>query len=148
MEAVLAPSISDSFKKRLNRFDSNLKTVFNCETERFEIHRWSGGRWHWVIAVENEDETFRPLDGRIFKKLYEMDIIARFGSIANYTKHLDDKQKKWQDGEKKKMDYEMREDIKADKSLWQKAAENAKSGLINPPPEERVKKIISYPGGK
>ena len=141
---ILAPTISDSFQKRLRNVDPNLKAVFNCETERFEIYRWSRGRFHWVIAVENNNESFRPLDARIFDRLQKMDIIAMWGSVANYERHMDEKQKKWQDGEQRRMDHELRYDIKADKHLWQTAAENAGRGLINSPPEIKDKKIISY----
>ena len=145
---VLAPSVPEGFQERLKRFDSNLKAIFNCETERFEILRYSRGRYHWIIAVENDDESFRPLDGRIFKKLYEMDVISRWGSIANYEKHLDEKQKKWQDNKQKEYDYELKCDIKSDRKLWQRAAENFRSGIVNELPEEKSRKMYSYQGEK
>ena len=144
---ALAPSISKNFQKRLKAVDTNLKAVFNCRTERFEIFRWAKGRWHWILAVENENESFRPLDNRIFKKLKEMDIIANWGSVANYERHLDDKLNKWRDNQDKEMNYQLRCDLKDDRKLWQRAAENFRSGIVNDPPEERVKKVISYPKG-
>ena len=143
---ILAPSIPDSFQKRLRLFDRNLKAIFNCETERFEIWRYAEktGRWNWIIAVENDDESFRKLDERIFRKLFQMDIIARWGSIANYERHLDEKQKNWQNEKQKKMDYELKYDLKDDRKLWQMAAENARSGVFNNPPIQKDRKIISY----
>lgn len=141
---VLAPSISKGFKKRLKNFDPNLKVVFNCETERFEILRYSSGRWHWVIAIENEDGSFRHLDERIFKRLYEMDIISRFGSIENWEKHMDEMQENWRKEQDKKNDHELKCKIKDDRKLWQRAEENFRSGIVNEPPEEKNRKIISY----
>ena len=146
---VLAPSVSDGFQERLKTFDSKLEVIFNCQRERWEIYRHSRGKVHWVIAVEGPNGEYRPLDERIFRQLYLNDIIARYGSIANYERHMDEKQKKWQENQQKTMDHELRWDIKNDRKLWQKAAENARSGLINSPPEEKEKKIISYSkGGK
>jgi hypothetical protein len=147
---ILAPSVPKHFSDRLKAFDKNLKAVFNCGTERWEIYRYSRGRWHWIIAVENDDESYRPLDERVFRKLYEIDIIARYGSVANYERHLDEKKKRWQDNEQKNMDYELRCDIKDDRKLWQRAAENFRSGKVNDPPEEKERKIFSYSnqGGK
>lgn len=145
MNRLLAPSVPKAFRERLKRFDPALDVVFNCERERWEIHRFSRGKWHWVLAVENEDESYRPLDRRVFKKLWEMDIIIKFGSVANYERYLDEKQKKWQDDYQKDIDHEMKWKIKDDRKLWQEAAENLRSGRINDPPQERDKKIISYP---
>lgn len=144
---ILSPSVPNGLLKRLKNFDSNLNVLFNCRTERFEIHRYSRGRWHWCVNVENDDESYRPLDERIFKKLYEIDIIARYGSIANYEKYLDDKQKRWQGNEQKKMDYELACDLKNDRKLWQRAANNFRSGIVNSPPEEKERKIFSYSKG-
>ncbi len=145
LPTILAPSVPEGFEKRLYNFDPALKVMFNCDTERWELYRCVGGRMHWILAIENEDESYRPLDDRIFKKLYEMDIIARWGSIDNYDKHLDAKQKKWQDDRQKEMDHQFYSDIRADKHLWQKAAENARSGIINDPPEQKGRKVISVP---
>jgi len=93
--------------------------------------------------VSNEDESYRSLDNRVIKKLWRMDIIARYGSVANYEKHLDEKQKLWREKQDKKMNHELRYDIKDNKRLWQRAAENLRSGIINDPPEEKERKIIS-----
>lgn len=141
---VLAPSIPEGFRKRLKDFDNKLEVAFNCQTERWELYRISRGKVHWVMAIEEEDGSYRPLDERVFKKLYEIDVIARYGSVANYEKYMDEKQKKWQDGEQKKADHELRYDIKDTWPQWQKAAEEARSGRINDPPEEKERKIISY----
>ena len=147
---VLAPNVPKEFQDRLIDFDPCLQAVFNCQTERFEIYRHSKGKVHWIINVENDDGSFRPLDERIFNKLYEMDIIARYGSVANYEKYMDEKQRKWQKERQKEADHELRCDIKDDRKLWQRAAENFRSGIINSPPEEKERKIISYSnnGGK
>lgn len=142
---TLAPAVPQAFKRRLTRFDPKLMAGFNCITERWEIYRKDrSGNYQWVIAVENDDESYRPLDDRIFKRLYHMDIIARYGSVANYEKHMDEKQKKWRAEQDKKDDHELREEFKEDRFLWQRAAENAQSGLVNPPPEEKSKKVFSY----
>lgn len=142
--SVLAPLVSKGFKKRLRNFDPMLRAVFNCESERWEILRFSSNRWHWVINVENEDGTFRSLDERIFKRLYEMDVINRYGSIANWERHMDEMQKKWKEGEDRKDDHELKCKIKDDRLLWQRAEENFRSGIVNSPPEEKERKIISY----
>ena len=141
---VLAPTVPSGFLKRLKSFDKNLNVAFNCQTERWEIYRYAKNKWHWIIAVENENESYRPLDERIFKKLYEMDIIARWGSVANYEKHLDEKLSKWRQGQDNEMNHQLRSDIKDDRKLWQRAVENMRSGIINNPPEEKDRKIISY----
>ena len=142
---VLAPSASKKFKERLHNFDPKLSVSFNCERERWELYRYSKSRMHWVMAIEEEDGSYRKLDGRVFKQLYQNDLIARYGSIANWEKAQDEKQKKWQDGQQKTMDHELRSDIKDDWKLWQGAAENFQSGRVNSPPEERESKIISCP---
>lgn len=144
---VLAPSVPNRFKRRLKAFDKYLEVVFNCQTERWELYRISKGKIHWVMAIENEDTSYRPLDERVFKQLYVNDILNRFGSIANYERHMDEKQKKWQQDRQKEMDYELSCDIKNDRKLWQRAAENVRSGIINTPPEEKGKKVFSYPKG-
>lgn len=96
------------------------------------------------MTIQNENETFRPLDCRTLRKLREIDIIAIYGSVANYERHLFEKQKKWQDGQQKTSDHELRCDIKDDRKLWQRAAENFRSGIVNSPPEEKERKVISY----
>jgi hypothetical protein len=144
IQTILAPTVSKSFQKRLRNFDPNLRAIFNCETERFEILRWASNKWNWIIAVENDDNSFRPLDERIFKKLYEMDIIARYGSIANWEKHMDEMQAKWRKSEDDRDNHNLKCDLKDDRILWQRAEENFRSGIVNDLPEEKHKKIISY----
>lgn len=141
---VLAPSVPEGFRRKLKFIDERLDVAFNCQTERWEIRRLSRGNWHWVLNVENEDESYRPLDNRTLKKLQEMDIIAKYGSVANYERYLDEKLKRWQEAEQKTIDHERKWDLKDDRRLWQEAAENLRSGIINDPPKEKEKKIISY----
>ncbi len=140
----LAPSVSKKFLKRLEAIDPNLKVAFNCDTERWEIYRYSQGRDHWIIAVEEENGNYRPLDDRIFKKLWEMDIIKRYGSLDNYERWIEERNQKWKIDQDNTMNHELRCDFKDMKYLWQKAAENARSGIINDPPKTSGKKRISY----
>ena len=145
LPTVLAPSVPKDFIRKLKDVDENLTIVFNCITERWEVHRFSKGRWQWILAVEEEDGSYRKLDNRIFKKLTEMDIIAKWGSVANYERHLDEKQKKWQDNYQKDVDHELKYDIKDNNIQWQEAIDNFRSGKVNPAPMHSDKKITSYP---
>lgn len=146
--AILAPSVDTHFQSGLKLVDENLKAVFNCQRERFEIYRYSRGRFHHVMIVKNDDGSFRPLDNRTIRELREMDIIAKYGSIANFEASLAMKKKKYQQDIDKQMEHELKWDLKDDKRLWHEAAENASRGIINPLPQEKDKKIISYPKGE
>jgi hypothetical protein len=128
---VLAPSLSKGFDEQLKLIDPKLHAAFNCEQERWQIFRWTKrGDNTWVMTVQNDNHSFRPLDGRTLKKLRNMDIIARWGSVANYEAHLDEKMSKYKSDMQKESDHEMKCNIKDDKVLWQRAIENAKSGRI------------------
>lgn len=133
------------FVKDLKRFDDKLDVAFNRVSGFWEIYRKDRrGVYQWVLQVENEDETYRPLDNRTIKKLWEIDILARYGSIDNFERYLDNKLKKWQDDQQKQIDYEFKCDVKENRLLWQRAAENVLRGIINEPPEHKDKKLISY----
>lgn len=144
---VLAPSVPNTIQEELKCYDSALKAIFNCRKERFEIYRFSRNKWHWVLTVENNDGTFRKLDSRILVQLHRMDIIERYGSIANYERHMDSKQKKWQDDQQKTIDHELRYDIKDNRKCWQAATENFRAGIINSSPEIKEKKAFSFSNG-
>lgn len=135
---------SEDMRKRIKNVDRALDAVFNRVTGRWEIHRYSKGTWHWVHEIKNDDESYRPLDNRVLEQLWKMDIMERFGSIAHYERYMDEKQKQWQDNEQKVMDHELKWNIKNDRKLWQRAAENFRAGIVNDPPEVKEKKIFSY----
>ena len=136
-----------SFMEDMRMIDRNLHVVFNRLSRRWEIYRYSQGTYHWILEVCNDDKSYRPLDNRTIKKLYEIDIICRYGSIANFERHFDEQQKKWQSDRQKEMDYELKCDLKDDRYLWQRAAENVRSGIINDPPIQKDRKAISYQKG-
>ena len=139
---------SGNFIKDMKLIDKDLHVVFNRLSGRWEIYRYSKGAYHWILEVENDDSSYRPLDNRTIQKLKEMDIIARWGSIASFERHLDEKQKKWQVDKQKEYDHELKYDLKDDRKLWQMAAENFRSGIINDPPtQKKDRKIISYQKG-
>ncbi len=149
LPVVLAPSVPKYYLDKVKLIDKNLDIAFNCDTERWDVYRLDKyGRQHWVLRWENEDGSFRQLDPRIFAKLREMDIISRYGSIANYENHLDSKLAKWKEGKDKEDNHELMCDIKDSRHLWQRAAENFRSGIVNDPPEQRDRKIISCPKGE
>lgn len=139
---------SESFMRDIKLIDRNLDVVFNRLSGRWEIYRYSRGTYHWILEVCNDDKTYRPLDNRTIKKLHEIDIIARWGSIANFERHFDEQQKKWQSDRQKEMDYELKCDLGDDRNLWQRAAENLRSGRINEPPIQKDRKVISYQKGE
>lgn len=140
----IEPSKPKSFCNDLRLIDKNLDVVFNRVSGRWEAWRLSQKGWEWILQIENDDETYRPLDNRTLKKLRDMDIIARWGSIENYENHLEEKQKKWKADQDKIDDHELKYDIKDNKVLWQRAIENAQSGIINDLPETKERKICSY----
>lgn len=56
----------------VKRVDPDLVTVFNTRTERYEIYdRLVKPRWQLVMRVQEEDGSYRPLDGRVLPPLYE-----------------------------------------------------------------------------
>lgn len=131
------------FVEELKLIDSNLDAVFNRISCRWEIYRLSNKGWQWILEIENDDNSYRPLDNRTLKKLREMDIISRWGSVDNFERHLDEKLKKWQEDRQKEIDHERKCDLKDDRHLWQRAIENAQRGILNGPPEEKIdKKVI------
>lgn len=136
--------VSEAFIKDMKLIDYNLRVVFNRLSRRWEVYRYSKGAYHWILEVQNDDGSYRPLDQRTIKKLREMDIICCWGSVANYERHLDEKQKKWQDNKQREYDYELKCDLRDDRKLWQMAAENFRSGIINNPPIQKDRKIMSY----
>lgn len=123
---------SESFLEDLKLIDTRLDVAFNRVSGKWEIYRKDNkGQWQWIYCVEDENEQYRPLDNRTLKKLQEMDIIRRFGSVQKYEEHLNEKQKKWKESEQRKIDHELKWDLKDDKVLWQSAAENFCAGRIN-----------------
>ena len=134
----------DSFLCQLKSIDDNLDIAFNRLSGRWEIYRKSNGTYHWILEVSNEDGSYRPLDNRTIRKIYEMDIILRYGSVTNFEKYMDELQAKYRSDIDKESNHKLKWDIKDDKVLWQRATENAQRGLINDLPEEKSKKIISY----
>ncbi len=146
ISVTLAPSVPRHYLDELKLIDRRLYLAFSCDNERWEVYRTdSKGQLHWVLRWENEDGSFRQLDPRLFTKLREIDIIARYGSVANYENYLDSKLAKWKDDKNKEDNHELECDLKSDRHLWQRAAENFRSGIVNDPPEQRDRKIISYP---
>ena len=119
-----------SFISELKLIDNKLDVAFNRVSGRWEVYRLSNKGWQWILVVENEDESYRPLDNRVLKKLREIDIIARYGSVAGYERHLEEKLKKYKNSIQKDSDHELQCDIKDDKVLWHSAMENFKSGKI------------------
>lgn len=138
-------SAPEGFIQELHNLDRNLEAAFNRVSGRWEIYRLTRRGWDWILCVENEDESYRPLDMRTIKKLREIDIIARWGSVAAFERHLDEKQKKYQDNCQKEIDHDTKYDIKDNRKLWQEAAENFRRGIINSPPKVEGKKMISCP---
>lgn len=138
-------SAPESFIQELHNLDRNLEVTFNRVSGRWEIYRLTHRGWDWILCVEDENENYRPLDMRTINKLKEMDIIARWGSVAEFEKHLDEKQQKYKDDCQKQIDHETKCDIKDDRKLWQEAAENFRKGIINSPPKVKDRKIISCP---
>lgn len=134
----------ECFVRQMRLIDNNLDVAFNRATGKWEIYRLTNKGYEWIHCVENEDESYRPLDNRTLAKLREMDIIARYGSVRDYERHMDDKQKEWQRKEQERIDHELKYDIKDNKLLWDSAKENAQYGRVNEQPVEQSKKIISY----
>ena len=141
----IEPSISESFITELHNLDRNLEVAFNRVSGRWEIWRLTRRGWDWILEVSNDDETYRPLDMRTIRKLREIDILARYSSVANFERHLDEKQKRYQENCQKEADHELEWDLKDNRKLWQEAAENFKRGIINSPPKVQDRKIISCP---
>jgi len=121
---------SKSFVRNLKAVDHKLDVVFNRVSGRWEIYRLSNGTYHWILEVANDDGSYRPLDTRTINKLYEMDVVARYGSVEAFERHLDDMQKKWRDSEDRRDEHELKWQIKDDRKLWQRAVENARSGKV------------------
>ena len=128
----LYPSLEpeEGFVKDLKLIDNRLDVAYNRKSGRWEIYRLSNRGWQWILEVSEEDGSYRQLDSRTLNKLRQMDIIARFGSVANYERHLDEKLRKYKESEQRKNDHELKCDIKDDKKLWQRAAENLRSGIV------------------
>lgn len=141
----IEPSAPESFIAELHNLDRNLEVAFNRVSGRWEIYRLTNRGWDWILCVEDENENYRPLDMRTINKLREIDVIARYGSVAAFERHLDEKQKKYQDNCQKEINHETKCDIKNDRKLWQEAAENFRKGIINSPPKVNDRKIISCP---
>lgn len=120
----------ESFIKKLKLLDKNLDVAFNRVTGFWEIYRLSEKGWQWILQVENDNGTYRPLDNRTLKKLWEMDVIARWGSIDNFEKQWDAKHAKWKSDKDKTDNHIMKTMIKEDRVLWQEAAENLRSGRL------------------
>src|SRR3990167_5471349 len=68
--AVLSGGVAD----QVRRVDPELVTVFNTMTQRYEIYDRAapgGPKWQLVMRVQEEDGSFRPLDGRVLEPLYQ-----------------------------------------------------------------------------
>jgi len=135
---ILSPKVPDWFKDELYIIDKNLTCLFNCRLERFKIYRRTKIGWDCILTIENDDGTFRPIDRRPLAKLREMDIVARWGSLAAYEKYLDDKLAEWKKQQNIKDDHEIKCDLKNDRHLWKEAAENFRSGRINDRPTRKM----------
>lgn len=80
--------ITGGVADRVKAIDPDLVTVFNSRTERFEIYDRAapgGPAWQMVLKVQEPDGSFRPLDSRVLRPLYE----ARGRSVSELLEQIE-----------------------------------------------------------
>jgi len=117
--------------KRIKKYDRHLIVDWDAEKELFAIkRRASDGSLHHCFYVQNEDGSFRPLDDRVLKELYECDIWKHFATPGDYHKFIQQKNRDVQ----LKHDNIRKEYLKwwnkEHKKEWSEALENANRGIL------------------
>ena len=145
-----APFVSRSVKLTLAAIEKGVYPIWNRKLEKFQIF-WKDPQsrvTRYLLTVENEDGSFRPLDSRALLWVSQnigWDILHQYPTPAqSYRRMKDLKAEKYRQDKNKMEDKRIyskkhyRRDLKA-------ALRNAQGGIFGPGPQLRKKKIFSIP---
>lgn len=140
-----APTFEKRYLKKIKEYDENLDIVWNKEYKRWSLQRFAEGQWHQCFFLNEEDGSYRPVDDRILRDIYECDLWRHFGNDKEAGGRLHEylQQKKNDDKLKEKnlrRDYLMWYN-KEHKNEWKEAIDNMQRGIIEIP-EFNDRKII------
>lgn len=126
----MPPSINKEIEKKVKDYDRDLFIEWDYDLERWALKRKAEGTTHHVFFIQNEDGSFRPLDDRLIKEIYECDIWRHFGNAENYHKFIQDHNAQVALKAKNIRQEYLRWYNKEHKKEWAQAIDNARSGII------------------
>ena len=123
-------NVDTDFIKELKELDDKLDVGWNHIKNRFQIVRSNqrmkyAGRLkgkplfvsyshpYLVLTVENENGSFRPLDGRTIDKLHSIDVYSRYPRIKDFIMEIENSERDYKE-RKERRQSEMRQEIAKD----------------------------------
>lgn len=129
------PSFDKEYLRQIQEYDPNLNIIWDADFERWAIKRFAEGKWHHCFFLNEEDGSYRPVDNRLIKDIWECDLWKNFGNDEGAGKRLHEfiQEKRFQANLKEKT---LRREFLAwynrdHKTEWKEAIENAKRGQLN-----------------
>lgn len=140
------PSINKRIEKKIKEYDPDLFVEWDMDRERWALKRRDlKGDIHHIFFIQNEDGSFRPLDERIMKELYECDLWRHFGRMdcgSEYYKFFTEHNKAVELRHNTIRQEYLKWWNKDNKKEWAKAIDNAKQGILS---KESETKFYSIP---
>lgn len=130
--------------KKIKDYDPRLFVEWDDSKNLWMMKRnASDGSVQHCFYIQNEDGSFRPLDNRVMKELYECDIWKHFKNGSEYHKFLADHNAAVSlKHETIRQDY-IRWWNKEHKTEWKEAIDNAQRKVLEIPKESERKIIIT-----
>lgn len=131
--------------KKLKNYDPGLFVEWDKEKCLWMVKRKApdGGVWH-LFYVQEPDGTYRALDDRVMKEVYECDIMRHFESPGAYHRFIQDKNATVTLKEKNLREDYLRWWNRDHKTEWNEAIENAKRGVLGRNNEEPKPRTMIY----
>ena len=84
------PTYEKRYLEEIKNYDPNLDIYWNEEYKRWALRRQEHGQWHHCFFINNEDGSYRPIDGRLMQDVWECDLWRHFGRDENAGGKLHD----------------------------------------------------------
>jgi len=138
----MPPTANEVILEKIKNYDPHLIVDWDHERELWAIKRKaSDGSIQHCFFVQNEDGSFRPLDNRVMRELYECDIWKHFKNAGEYHQFIQDKNAAVSlKAETIRQDY-LNWWNREHKTEWKQAMNNAQRGVLDIP-EEKEKNIF------
>ncbi len=141
----MRPALDKAVLKRIKNYDDRLFVEWDVNLERWALKRRAeDGQVFHIFYVQNEDGSFRQLDDRVIKEIYECDIWRHFDKPGDYHRFIQEKNFRHELKEKDLRQEYMKWWHKEHKTEWKQAIENAQRGILDIPKEKETK-VYSIP---
>jgi len=127
----MKPTLDEKILKLVQSYDPHLSIEWDCDKCLWALNRKTDdGRTHHVFFIQSDDGSFRPLDERIMKEIYECDIWRHFDNAKDYHEFIQEKNRTHQLKQENLRKEFLQWQNKEHKTEWKAALENAQRGRL------------------